>query len=456
MTKIKLIVGDREVQFSNLSIKEELGRINSLSVTILKNRTIKCNEPIVVYSGDNAIFSGYIVNISKSTENSDLSITALEETWLLKSIPVSIKQYVNISLSDLFFGFSLDYLNPIDVTSRYFEAVCLSDDDTDKTVVLVGQVGFDKNILVSEKLKLSETSQKSNWSLETSTDTWQSIDAMFVVDDNNRVVKPNGKIVLRDSSKKIIATIDNQKYVVANKDNKGYFANGILYKTNLDVIFNIDKDLKINARFNVSGSNLLEILTNLCSESVYYYDEPFKANLNFKLKNNSIILKDIPKIPNVTLREKLEVSSATSVVDIQNLKNISICKTKDRIFLLRDFDSIKEWGPHIGFVETDLTGPEADNYIRKELDNSRVEPAITLSTNPGYFIEAGSLAYVDLPTIQTKGEFIVQSSNINIGLSGIGRSSVTLSNKPRQSTLIDLLKNSNFISVLKRERLSRW
>ena len=450
---ILLIDGIENLLVGDLILNNNLGDLTTLSGN-LKYKNIRPISSILLEINNAKIFSGIITTINKDLSG-DVRFEAVEDAWRLRSIIPPIKSYNDISLEDLFIGNGGSSIEQPTPDNKYIYIKWSSFKDEEKSAIIAGEIGYDKNIKHSEKISLDKTDgvklAKSKWNSDEN--RWTKIFVFYLIDEDGCIIPPLGSVQLRNDEHHILALITPQSSIAALKDENNNYGNGLLYDSNLNIKFDIDGFLLENAKLKVSGNNLLEILLDICNNPIYIWGSPQNPqfSLNYDKEKKLIILSDIPESPIYSLRENKEIKSANISTNIKGLINKSICETPNRLFISRNHSSIKKYGEHQKYIKTTLSGSEADNWIAQDIEKSEADIRISAFT-VGKLYKAGTKSYVHIPSLQIEDNYIIQSARIQIGAIGIGSTDLELSNKIIEKKWQIPFKNVGMIQAMKKER----
>ena len=424
---MELKIFENIIDFNDLTFTQKLGDLSTLTGTLL-NTNIDLLDRINLTKNDQLIFEGIVVRVEKNL-NGEIAFTAYDKGWELKRISPIIKNYNGWHIYELFNGKSDGNIKNIPTSNKYIEITWVSKKDEGMNVVLSGIIGESK---VTEIISLSPTDgrkvSRSKWDLDETSVTWTDIISFYLEGDNNRITNPNSNIHLRDSNKNILATLTKNNSICAKKDNYDHYANGLLYDTEYKIKFNLPDLVKEQAQFIVDGENLLTYLRNLCEGPYFLWGTSVPYQTNFKLKNNELIISEIPEDPVITLRQDKEIVSATFTSGLENLANQITYIAGDKICMLKNQDSINKFNVFEITDENDLTDAEADYAIANSLKGkSNPEEELRCSVL-GILPEVGTRVRIIVPSFNLDKIYIIQEITTHLGKINIGNSDLVLSN----------------------------
>lgn len=419
--------GDK-IEFSEIDFNQVIGDIDSINFT-LHNTKIDVMDKLTLIKDDDEIFSGIVVNINKDTSG-DITILAYEDAWNLKRFVPNLTSYTNWKLDNIFRGISKSKINNISKDSLYLEVSWTSSKDTGKKIILTGLIGQGR---IKEEIPLDETNNRkinrSKWDLTKIPFTITDLLSIHLEDDNNNMISPNGVISIKDSTGSNIVSINTDNYIAAVQDEKGYYANGILFNTGLDLELDLDEIIIENAKYTISGENILEILRDLSSTSPDIWGNNMELLLNFKLEDNILKIQKYNDEISYVFREDKEIISANYSESIENITNFITINGDDSLILIKNDDSINKYGVFEYSDDTNLSNSGANFYALNLLKNKSSISSELNCDLLGILPKIGYTARIIIPSLGIDKEYTIQEISSRIGALGIGITSLTLSDK---------------------------
>lgn len=423
---MKLFIDNIEVEFKELKLENHIGECSKLIGKIkwlTTNPFIFAN--IVLKNNYNVeIFEGKVISISQGLSNW-FSFNALENSWVLRGKDANMHFYYGWHINDIFIGKKdtdiTNLTNEVDYISVYAE----SSSDIGKYAIINGQVG---GVHVTEKIKItsSATDIKSVWDkTKDKISGWNSIYSVHLADDTGKVVTPAANVHIRDPDLNIICTLDATHLYAALSDDNSHHANGLLYNTPFTVDINIDQDLYDQGKWSATGNSILDILKELCTCSVSYWDEiiPYFSNVLFK---DNIIHITGQNGSKKSLRFDKEILNVERIVDMSNLTNKIYGESDIGTYIKESDLSISEYGEFITTSNLNYTQYESEIWAKSEIE-SRSQPSEEIIIESRIDIDVNDRVRVIIPHLNVDDEYIVQDTKKVIGQNNIVDVTATLS-----------------------------
>lgn len=347
---MKLLINGIEVDFDNLVLTEELANVSTLTGRVYDNISVSSNVEIPDY------FTGIIINTRHT--NDGTTFTAVDDAWKLRGKPITLKHYFGWKLNDIMLGKStsnFEYAcgdNPkigvgwsANLNEKGYVVIsgCLNDTKYTEYLPMVATKYYPNQDACYYRAK-TKWCKDSTFVTETTDATWTQLNAIHIEDNYGNIIYDLGVegVDVYDNDV-VIAELRTTNCIPA-KVKDGRAINGLLYDSNLNYNASVDDNYLNDGRFNVSGSNALEVLKSICDTAVSFGTSLTPFSASFWVDDNTLYLRGAGHKLRETLREGQEILSYRYSTNMEHIANKIDYVTSDNVYSRKDETSINKYG----------------------------------------------------------------------------------------------------------------
>jgi len=406
---IQLLINGQKYEFKELHYNETIGEVATLTgkvPNLEEDIDLNMNVGLLPY------FTGFIVYCKKDPNYTEF--IAYQHIYKLKGYIPPLDHYNKFKIDHIFNGIQDKDLGTIEFDpheARVGITKTRAGDEFNnkRSAILVGTI---KDGIIRERISLRSHFEEDSEKFEAYSkynegmacnphwmrDSWNSIFSWHIEDEHNRPVALSGITYLKQfsdtcGSATTLCSMGTGQTFAATQDSNGHYSNGLLYNTPFTVSLDIDSNIRSTGYYHVKGTNILEIIQQICKGPVYTLDDFQMFQARMWMDNNTIYLRQRDEKVNETLRFNKEILSYKRSISISQLTNsVGIITNKNVISRTNDI-SIDKYGKFESIMEMPLDDNDAYVLAKRNISMySTPEDVLTVTTHKD--LSLGNKVYI--------------------------------------------------------------